>query len=96
MEKKNAEQVGDVLRRFLRQQGLEAPLNEFRLVESWREVVGDAVARYTTNLYIRNQTLVVHLSSSVLRQELFSFRHALVRRLNEQVGAQVITDIVLR
>ena len=32
MRRNNAEQIGDVIRYFLRQQGLESPLNEYRLV----------------------------------------------------------------
>ena len=70
MKRNNTEQVGEVLRRLLRQEGLETPLNEYRLVDVWKDVVGEAIARYTTNIYIKNQVLFVHLSSSVLRQEL--------------------------
>lgn len=68
MKRNNTEQVGDIIRQFLRQEGLESPLNEYRLIESWKDVVGPAIARYTSNLYIKNQTLHVHLTSSVLRQ----------------------------
>ena len=46
------------------------------------------------NLYIKNQTLYVQLSSSVLRQELMMGRELLVRSLNEKVGSQVIVNIV--
>ena len=31
MKRNNTEQVGDVIRQLLRQQGLETPLNEYRL-----------------------------------------------------------------
>ena len=93
MRRNNAEQVGDVIRFFLRQQGLESPLNEYRLVQAWGDVVGPAMARYTSNLYIKNQTLHVHLTSAVLRQELMMARELLVKNLNRQVGAQVIVDI---
>lgn len=96
MKRNNAEQIGEVIRKFLRQSGLESPLNEFRLVDAWRDVVGPTIAKYTLNLYIRNQTLFVHLSSSVLRQELQMQREMLVRHLNEKVGASVIVDIVFR
>ena len=96
MKRNNTEQVGDVIRKFLRQSGLESPLNEFRLVDAWRDVVGPTISKYTLNLYIRNQTLVVHLSSSVLRQELQMQREMLVRHLNEKVGACVIVDIIFR
>ena len=93
MRRNNAEQIGDVIRFFLRQQGLESPLNEYRLVQAWGDVVGPAMARYTSTLYIKNQTLHVHLTSAVLRQELMMARELLVKNLNRQVGAQVIVDI---
>jgi predicted nucleic acid-binding Zn ribbon protein len=48
MKRNNTEQVGEVLRRLLRQEGLETPLNEYRLVDAWKDVVGEAIARYTT------------------------------------------------
>lgn len=93
MKRKKAEPVGDVVLALLRQQGLEAPLNEFRLIQSWTDVLGPAVERYTRNLFIRNQTLFVQLSSPVLRQELSMQKRELVQRLNLHVQAQVITDI---
>ena len=96
MKRNNTEQIGDVIRRLLRQQGLETPLNEYRLVDAWKDVVGETITRYTMNLYIKNQTLYVQLSSSVLRQELMMGRELLVRSLNEKVGSQVIVNIVFR
>ncbi len=96
MKRNNTEQIGEVLRKFLRQEGLETPLNEYRLVDAWRDMVGPTIYKYTTNIYIKNQTLFVHLASSVIRQELQMQRAMLVRNLNAQVGAQVITDIVFR
>ena len=96
MRRNNAEQIGDVIRYFLRQQGLESPLNEYRLVQAWREVVGPVITHYTSNLYIKNQILYVHITSSVLRQELMMGRDLLVRNLNNYVGAQVIVNIIFR
>ena len=96
MKRNNTEQIGDVLRQFLRQQGLETPLNEYRLVDAWEDVVGPVIARYTTNLFIKNQVLYVSLSSSVIRQELMMGREMLIRNLNAQVGSQVIVNIVFR
>lgn len=96
MKRNNTEQIGDVIRQFLRQEGLETPLNEYRLVDAWKDVVGPVILKYTTNIYIKNQTLYVHLSSSVIRQELMMGREMLVRNLNAQVGSQVIANIVFR
>ncbi len=94
MKRQNALPIGDMIRRFLREGGLESPLNEYRLIQAWETVLGKAIARYTGQMYIKNQTLYVHLTSPALRQNLQMSRQNLVKRLNEAVGAQVIVDIV--
>lgn len=96
MKRNNTEQIGDVIRKFLREEGLESPLNEHRLLEAWKEVLGPTIASYTGELYIRNQILYVHLTSAVLRQELMMGRELLVRNLNRHVGATVIVNIIFR
>ena len=85
-----------MIRKFFRQNALEAPLNEYRLIQAWKDVVGSAITKYTSNLYIKNQILYVHITSSVLRQELMMGREKLVRALNQKVGATVITNIIFR
>ena len=51
------------------------------------------MAGYTENVYIRNQTLYVKLSSPALRADLSMMRKEMVQRLNAYVGTQVIVDI---
>lgn len=94
MRRTNSEAIGDILRQYLRQQGLESPLNEYRLIQGWSHVMGPIIARYTKDLTIRNQTLYVQLTSPVLRQELHMQRRELTARLNAYAKAQVIADIV--
>ena len=96
MKRSNTEHVGDIINQFLRQEGLETPLNQYRLIERWRDVVGDSVANYTGEIYIRNQTLIVKIKSSALRNELMMMRSDLVKKLNNSVGAQVISEIMFR
>lgn len=88
--------IGDLVSLFLRQEGLETPLNERRLIDAWPVVMGPTVDHYTGGLFIKKGILYVHLTSAVLRQELSMNRQALVRKLNAHVGAAVITDIALR
>ena len=95
MKRNDAEQIGKLIQQYLRQESLESPLNEQRLLDAWPQVLGPA-ASYTRNLYIRNQTLYVHLTSAALRQEMMMGRELLVRTLNQKVGATVITNIIFR
>lgn len=93
MFRRDVQAIRELVLKNLRAQGLETPLLQKRLIDSWREVAGDAIANLTTNLYIRNQTLYVHLNSPALRADLSMKRQELVRRLNEHVDSQVIADI---
>lgn len=79
--------------RNLRLQGLETPLLQRRLVASWGDVMGAQVARFTTEVKIINQTLMVRLKSPALRAELSMRRQEIVSQLNAHVGAQVIADV---
>ncbi|MBO5881543.1 MAG: DUF721 domain-containing protein [Paraprevotella sp.] len=94
MKRKQAELLGLLIRQYCRQEGLETPLNEYRICKAWTEVMGEAINRYTRETTVRNQTLYVKLSSPALKTNLMMSREILVRRLNEHVGAQVIQNIV--
>ena len=93
MFRRSSTLIKEVLLKALREQGLETPLLQKRIIDSWPEVMGDAISRYTDNLVIRNQTLYVHLTNPALRMELSMQRQDIVRRLNAHVGSQVIADI---
>lgn len=93
MFKRDVQQIKDLIMHNLRVQGLETPLLQKRLIDEWPTVMGEAIAKYTEGLYIRNQTLFVHLTIPALRAELSMQRKEIVKKLNEQVGSQVIADI---
>ena len=93
MFKRDVQQVKDLILRTIREQGLEMPLLQKRLVEAWPQVAGPMIARYTLNTYIYNQTLYVRLSNPALRSDLSMRRQEFTQKLNAVVGEQVITDV---
>lgn len=96
MRRCKAETIGDMIRQFLRREGLETPLNELRIVSAWPEVMGEGIARYTGEAFVRNEVLYIQIKSPALRANLMMNREALVARLNNHVGAQVIRNIIFR
>lgn len=93
MRKNKSEAIGTVLRQFLRQEGLETPLNEWRVIAAWPEVMGEAITRYTGNIFIKNQVMCIQIKSPALKANLMMSREQLVAKLNAYVGAQVIQSI---
>ena len=96
MFKRDVKVLKELILRNLRTQGLETPLLQKRLMDAWPVVMGDLIANYTDNLYIRNQTLWVHLTSPALRADLMMMRQQIVKKMNDAVGSQVIVDVQFR
>ena len=90
-----AQPCSTLIMRFMRQSGLEMPLNQYRLIQSWADVAGQLVAEQTKEIFIRNQTLYVRVTSPAMRANLMMNRTRLTSLLNKQVGADVITNIAL-
>lgn len=93
MFNKKARPLGELLREHLRQQGLETPMLQHRLIDSWSKVVGPTISEYTGDIFIKNQTLFVKINNASLRQDLSLMHTQLTRRLNEATGAQIIADV---
>lgn len=93
MFRKEVKSIGELILKNLRAQGLETPLQQKRLIEAWPEVMGELIAGYTKDLYIKNQTLHVRLTNPALRADLSMMRPDIVKKLNAVVDTQVIVDI---
>lgn len=78
---------------YLKEIGLDTPLLEHRIEQAWPEVMGETVARYTREAKVRGGMLYVSVTSAPLRQNLIMEHQSLAKRLNEHVGANVITDV---
>ena len=94
MKRRKAKPITSVVLRYLAQNSLLSPLNEYRLVASWPEVAGKRIASLTRDIYIRSGVLNVRLKSPAMRSDLMMRRAEFVKALNEKVGAEVISDIV--
>jgi predicted nucleic acid-binding Zn ribbon protein len=88
--------LAEALNDYIKEMNLGGKLSEVGVINSWEEVVGKAISTRTTKIYIKDHILYVHLSSSVVRNELLMLRETLKDKLNEKAGSEVIKDIVLR
>lgn len=90
---KGASTLGNALLAFLREQGLETPLQEFRITQAWPEVMGAVISRYTRQVFVREGKLHVQLTSAPLRQNLMMEHKRIAQKLNDHVGSYVISDV---
>ena len=88
--------IGDVLNEFFSRPYVAAKVAEGRLPDTWREVVGERVASLTSSLRLENHVLYAHLTSSVVRAELFNRREALVAEINRISGVRLVNVVIIK
>ena len=96
MERKDVRKIDSLLQQFVKANRLEKGLAEYRLMKSWKDLLGITVAKKTKSLRIQNRKLFVTLHSSVVRNELSMMKDTLIPKLNEAARMDVIDDVVLR
>ena len=96
MSKHNEHSIKEAIEHLLKAYKLDDRLAEKKLIASWGKVMGKMIANHTTDLSIRNKQLCVSLDSAALRNELALAKTKMIKILNEEVGSEVINDVILR
>ena len=94
--KKNNLSLGEALQDFIAKNKLQKGMDKVNTREAWKKLMGNGVSNYTTSVELRNETLFVSLSSSVLREELSHGKSKIIAMLNEELGKELIKNLVLR
>lgn len=71
-------------------------LRAMRVVETWCDLLGTAMGRYSTAERFESGTLYVTIRSAALRQELFMNRTAVIEKINKRFGIDVVKQLVIR
>ncbi|MBR1544081.1 MAG: DUF721 domain-containing protein [Muribaculaceae bacterium] len=96
MKRTYPKQVGDIIGDLLRKENLEQEWDEHCVLDIWGEIVGPGINRYTVNRAISKGVLTVWLTSAPLRNELSLNRSLLIKRINEAIGKDIVTNIIFR
>lgn len=87
--------VSDIIREAIEQSGQSNTYDQHRLCYLWSEVVGPHISSLTTRRYVLDNVLHVYIASAPLKEELAFAAPALVQRLNEAVGKEIIHRIII-
>lgn len=96
MRKAYDQPLHQVLQELIRTMRWTAQLNNVRIKEIWKTVMGDIVARHTSNLRVREKTLFVNLDSAPLRSELVYAREKIRQMLNQELGGDYLQEVVIQ
>lgn len=92
----NQSSIGDILKEIIQINHLDKGLNQISVADAWKNLMGNGVNTYTKDVILKGSTLYVQLTSAVLREELSYGKEKIVKMINEELGREIVKDVVLR
>ena len=88
----------DDLDDFMKYIGLDARMHELKILQVWKECVGETIAKYSTPVELKKNKLLISVENSVWRYELSSRKTEIIQKLNENLKSprtrKIIKEIV--
>jgi predicted nucleic acid-binding Zn ribbon protein len=87
--------LGDAVKKFLESSRIKNHIQSLSIDDHWEKIMGKTIANYTDKIEIRNKTLFIYTTVAPLKNELVFQKDLIIQRVNEQIGAGSITEVVV-
>ncbi|MEO8148145.1 MAG: DUF721 domain-containing protein [Bacteroidia bacterium] len=95
MRNANEQSLKEVIAEMLHRQKLKGKLTEVRIRDCWEKVMGPTITNRTLDIQLKNRKLFIKINSAPLKHELTYNLEKLVKLLNDEIGENVLDEIVL-
>jgi hypothetical protein len=87
--------IQDLMKDVIKENKLTKGMQKISVNDAWAKLMGNGIVSYTQSVEINGKTLVVRLKSSVLREELSYGKDKIIKMMNEELGENLISKILL-
>ena len=88
--------LGDALKAFLNKSRLKGSIQALQIEDVWEQLMGKTIAKYTDKIKIHGNILYITTSMAPLKQELLYQKEIIVKRVNEALGENTITQVTIQ
>ncbi len=90
----NEETINVVWHKLMKSYGLGRNYEEYQITQVYHKIMGKPISKYTDDLHFKSGRLHVKLTNAVIREELSMGKTTFIRMMNEELGSQIILDVV--
>ena len=87
--------IEDLMKSFIKENNLSKGMHKIKVEETWNKMMGPGVVTHTSSVKLHNKTLIIQLTSSVLREELSYGKDKIIKMMNEEIGENAISKLLL-
>lgn len=95
MKRPDPRPIGEIITDMIERVGLTDELRRRKAASMWPRITGPTIASFTSRVTVTDTTMHVYITSAPLKEELGYARDSLLRRINEALGEEFLTNIAL-
>jgi predicted nucleic acid-binding Zn ribbon protein len=92
----NLIQIGDAIKQLFKEEKLDVKISRFTVKNSWKDIVGEVIAKNTSEIFFNDKVIFVTLTSAALKNELSYRKEEMVNNINKFCGYRLVEEIVIR
>lgn len=93
---RNQTTLKDVVDKIMESYGLNEGLYQHAMHDEWKEIVGETIAKHTSDIKLKDKRLTIKIESSVLKHELIYRRDSIKNAVNDHFSREVVAEVVIR
>lgn len=96
-EKRNHQfTIAEALQNLMGDKRINKGVTESAIKEKWEAMMGKVIAQHTTTMFLKGTELVLYFNSSIIKNEFIYNREKAVALINDEMGYNAITDIIIK
>lgn len=88
--------LAQALEYFIRKSRMRNDLRSIQVGQVWEKVAGRTISAYTDKIQLVDRTLFITTSVAPLKTELLYQKQRIIERVNEEMGEDLVSDVVIR
>ena len=88
--------IGDAIKSFVETSKLKNGIKSVQIETVWADLMGATISRYTEKIEIFNKKLFITTYVGPLKNELHYQKSLIIQRINEAMGEDTITEVIIK
>ena len=89
------ERIGNIIQKYFFELGIDKSILEHRAISVWPAIVGKRLSEVTQPERVTEGKIFVKINNALWRNEIFYHKKKIIQKINQELGENVLNDIIL-
>ncbi|MCK9168426.1 MAG: DUF721 domain-containing protein [Bacteroidia bacterium] len=92
---RNTYNIKETIELLMKTYKIDKKFDQAQVIKAYGEVVGPMISKHTTAVYMKEETLYIHVDNAALRNELVYAKERLIAAINKKTGKDLVINLFI-